>query len=76
MFESLTVPSIAPCPVGKVLDDIDKESRSHLIEALELSNSDVSNARIALAIREEFGKGIDPNTVSVHRKGQCRCSRI
>jgi len=59
-----------------VLEQLDEESTANLAAALRLTNQEVSNADIARAIRLEFGKPIDPTTVSTHRKGMCRCSQI
>lgn len=72
MFESLTVPSIAPCPVGRVLEQVDEESKDNLETALGLSF--ISNAAIAREIRLELDRAIDATTIANHRKGLCRCS--
>jgi hypothetical protein len=74
MFERLSIPTIAPCPIGLVLEDLDNESRDNLETALASDNRTVPHAAIARAIRAELDRAVDPYTVSRHRAGECRCS--
>lgn len=75
MFESLTVPSIAPCSLATFLDNIDEKSRANLEDAL---NSAISNRSIWRAIRSESATEIPVGveTITAHRAGKCRCSRV
>ncbi len=72
LFAQLTVPSIAPCPIGNLLDRLDDESRTNLVSAL--SDDSVAHAKIARAIRDEAQIAVADETVSEHRRGVCRCS--
>lgn len=75
MFETLTVPSIAPCPIGRILETIEKGDRANLESALQLDLKTVSNSLISREIRRELGVAVAPETISAHRKGECRCVR-
>lgn len=74
VFAKLLVPSIAPCPIGKLLAETDPESATNLRTALALSFRDLSNAKIHRAILEEAKVSTSVETISAHRKGECRCT--
>lgn len=75
MFDRLLIPSITPCPVGALLQELEPAASENLKSALAMGK-ELSNARIARAIKEEADRRISPETVSAHRKGECRCSMV
>lgn len=75
MFESLTIPSIAPCPLGSLLEELDDASAKNLRIALDLPRSELSHNKIALNIRAEANRPISAETVAAHRNKACRCSK-
>lgn len=74
MFDRLLVPSIAPCPLGKFLEETDPESAKNLNTALALSPREVTNVEISRALLDEAKFNTSVETISAHRKGACRCS--
>jgi hypothetical protein len=78
VFDRLLVVSIVPCSFGAWLEELDQESRANMETALwtdKDSPSYKSHASIVAAIADEAKKNFDPETISAHRKGECRCSR-
>lgn len=75
MFETLTIPTITPCRVATFLEALDDSSRKNLVDALEMSNSEISHRRIAREIFEQADERMDPETIASHRNGTCRCVR-
>lgn len=57
------------CPLGLLIDDLSEEDKQALTSALE---SKASNRGITEALRSE-GFKIDRQTITLHRKGFCRC---
>lgn len=57
------------CSLGVLIDDLPEEDRRALANALE---SKASNRGIHEALRSE-GFKIDRQTITLHRKGFCRC---
>ena len=80
MFDSLLIPTIAPCRMATFLDDLDEASRRNLTEALAMPREQIPHKRIAREILAETsgpdkpGVKIDPETIAAHRNGTCRCS--
>jgi hypothetical protein len=76
VFAKLLVPSIAPCSLGAFVAELDPESKKNLQAALDLAPRDVSHRAIARQILAEAKTAIDPETISAHRNGVCRCSNL
>jgi hypothetical protein len=74
VFDRLLVPSIVPCPIGKLLTETDPESATNLRNALALPFADLPNAEIRRAILDEAKITTSVETISAHRKGVCRCT--
>lgn len=74
VFDRLLVPSIAPCPIGKLLAETDAESATNLRLALEMSVAELPNTKIRRALMEEAKFATSAETISDHRKGVCRCT--
>ena len=67
-----TVPEAPPkmCPVGQLLETVDKEDRAAIVAVL--ANPDVSVAKILDWFREN-GVAMNKDTPAKHRAGKCRC---
>ena len=76
MFDRLLVPSIAPCPIGKLLAETDPQSADNLKAALAMRVEDLPNAEIRRALLDEAKFVTSVETISAHRKGDCRCTKI
>lgn len=74
VFDRLLVPSIVPCPIGKLLTETDPESATNLRNALALPFTELPNAEIRRAILDEAKITTSVETISAHRKGVCRCT--
>ena len=62
------------CPIHRILNDLDKQDRADLEAAL----ADDSLMHVAIAkalISRGFDIGAHGKSISVHRRGQCGCSR-
>lgn len=60
------------CPVGQLIDSLDKEDADALRSALE---SSASTRSIHGALRAESYR-VDRGLLSLHRKGFCRCKEV
>lgn len=76
VFDRLLIPSIEPCPIGRLLADTDEESASNLRTALAMRTQDLPNAKIRTALLEEAKFATSVETISAHRKGTCRCTNL
>jgi hypothetical protein len=76
VFDRLLVPSIVPCPIGKLLAESDPESATNLRTALSLPFRELPNIKIRNAIFDEAKVSVSVDTISAHRKGDCRCTKI
>ena len=74
MYDRLLVPSSVPCPIGKLLAESDPESATNLRTALALPFRDLPNVKIRHAIFDEAKVKTSVETISAHRKGECRCT--
>lgn len=63
-------PQAGPCPVGKLLDRLDGETRE-ILERL-LANAKRSTRDIHAAL-QGAGEKVARESVSAHRNGYCRC---
>jgi hypothetical protein len=57
------------CPLGTLIDSLPEEDRQALVSAIE---SKASTRGIHDALKSENFK-IDRQTITLHRKGYCRC---
>lgn len=74
MFEKPPVRRIDPCSLGKWLNGLDEKDRDNLNKWI---NADwVKNPEIRNMVIDETGKPFSVDTISDHRQGRCRCSRI
>jgi len=76
VFDRLLVPSISPCPIGKLLAETDPKSADNLKAALAMRVEDLPNAEIRRALLDEAKFTTSVDTISAHRKGDCRCTKI
>lgn len=76
VFDQLLVPSIAPCPIGKLLEELDPASADNLRTALALSFRELPNVKVLRSLLTEARFTTSVETISAHRKGDCRCSTI
>lgn len=71
-LKGLSHGSIRPCPVGKLLNDFDKETSEALQKALDgrvatrVIHTELTNAGIK----------IGRDTIAAHRNGWCRCKAV
>lgn len=75
MFDRLLVPVIAPCPLGKFINESDPKSADNLNAALAMPVRDVPNIEILRALLDEAKFTTSVETISNHRKGICRCTK-
>lgn len=68
------VPLLRPCKVRRILESLDKEDRKVLETAIADRNKWTSYALSrALSVRNI---DIKADTLSIHRRGDCSCSKI
>lgn len=64
--------AVAPCPVGKLLSEMDEDTRIAMQSALDsrAATRAIHNELISSGIR------IGRDTLSAHRNGWCRCAAV
>ena len=72
-FEAANTPQARPrCTVAKILDELDPERTGYLQEAL--ARPHILHRTLANVLTD-WGHPISLETVSRHRRGDCRCER-
>lgn len=73
MFETLPVRQIT-CSMGAFMNGLTPNDRANLQKWVD---SDwITNADLMRQIHDEAKVSLSKDTVSAHRRGQCRCSKV